>query len=124
MRTLGNKACHQLLALGVIQVHHLDPLRTEQLLGTNKVVVLTNDDSLDTVQDTSSGAHVARRQSGVHGALLVDAALQTAGFFQSVDLTMQSGRVLLESQVVATTQNGAILVDKGTSDGDSSSVVT
>ena len=119
-----DKLGHQVFALLVVEVHHLNSQLANPVLGPHKSLVLSHHHTLDSVHNTGAGAHGTWRQSGVHGAVFVNAALETTSVFQRRDLTMQSGRVLLETQVVATAENSAVFTDQGSTNRNSAFFVS
>lgn len=77
MGFLLDEFAHQVLALVVIKDDDLDATSLEILLSANKGLVLADDDPLDLVQDTSTGAHVAGAEGCVHGGAFVGGSGQT-----------------------------------------------
>lgn len=52
----------------------------------SKRTSLTNNNPLDTVHDTSAGAHVTRGKGGVHGCSLVGGSWQPSRILEAGDL--------------------------------------
>lgn len=122
--TLGNELGHQVLALLVVHVDQLSALVLQPLLTPHEGLVLPHDNPLDAVQQTGTSAHRAGRQGGVHGTVLVGLAGKTTGVLQAQGLPVQGGRALLNALVVATTQNGTVLGNQRSTDGDTTLGVT
>jgi len=68
---LLHELLHQLLALFALEDNHLDPSFLEILLASNEILILSDHDTRHLVQDTSPGAHIAWRKTGIHGGALV-----------------------------------------------------
>lgn len=79
---LFDEISHQILTLWILQHHDFDSFALEMVFSAYKRLVLTNDHSLDLVEDAGSGAHVAGTKCGVHGCILVGRCWKSARTFQ------------------------------------------
>lgn len=88
LRLLLHKLLHELLTLCVVQNHNLLPAALKVVLTTHEALVLAHNNALNLVEDASTGAHVARRQGGVHSSALVGRSGQTTGVLERGHLSL------------------------------------
>ena len=98
---LGDEGVHQLRALCRVEVHDLDPTTAQQVLPAHEGAVLSHDHARDPVQEDGAGAHVARRQGGVHRRAPVDRCGLAPGPLQRIGLAMADRAPVLDPPVAA-----------------------
>lgn len=114
--SLSDELLHEIIALFVFQVNHLSTLRSKQVLTTNESLVLAKHNSVNTVQQAGTGAHIARTEGAVHGSSLVSTTRQTASLLKSIHFTMQNSRTFLKALVVASTKDLAVSRNQDSAD--------
>jgi len=77
---------HQRLTFGVSHIDDLDTPLPQVVFAADKSVVLAEDDALDLVQDAGAGAHIARREGGIHGRPSVGRRGESSGVLQRSNL--------------------------------------
>ena len=85
LRLLADKFTHQLLAFLAFNVHNLNATLLQIRLTAEERLVLAEYNTVDLVQNASTGAHIARRERGVHRCPLVGGGGKTACVLESGD---------------------------------------
>lgn len=123
-RVGSDELVHQLLALVVLEVDHLDSSGSQVIIPAYKGVVLTHDNTLDSKHDTSSGAHITGRQCGVHGSVLVNLSSESTSVLKSVNFTVVYGGAVLDSSVVSLSEHSTVSSNQNSTNGNTSLVFT
>jgi len=85
---LADKFTHQILAFLALNIHNLDTTLLQIRLAAHERLVLAEHNTVDLVKNASTGAHIARRERGVHRCTLVGRSRQAACVFESGDFSL------------------------------------
>ena len=86
LRLLADEFTHQVLALLALNIHNLNTTLLQVRLAAEESLVLAEYNTVDLVKDASTGAHIARRERGVHRCSLVGGGGQAACVLEGRDL--------------------------------------
>src|SRR4051812_17363092 len=108
LRVRRDELRHQRHAVEVAGHDDVDATAAQQVLGAHERAVLPHHDPRDAVEQDRAGAHVARREGGVHRRGPVDPRMQPAGVLQRVGLPVPDRAALLDAAVVTGTEHATV----------------
>jgi hypothetical protein len=83
---LADEFTHQILALLALNIHNLNTTLLQIRFAAEERLVLAEHNTVDLIQNASTGAHVAGRERGVHRCSLVRGGWKAACVLESGDL--------------------------------------
>ena len=86
LRLLADEFTHQVLALLALNIYNLNTTLLQIRLAAEERLVLAEYKTVNLVQNASTGAHVARRERGVHRCSLIGGSGQAACVLEGGDL--------------------------------------
>jgi len=106
---IGDESPHHPDAAFVLDHLHPHPAQSQQLLFTEKRLVLPDDHVWDAIKQNGARAHRAGRQRRVHHARAVDGSRLSAGALERIHFTVKHGAPLLNAAVAAASDDDALV---------------